>query len=312
MTVIAKFSRLTPVPEGRPVYYNGYKVGKINKIDISDDSKFAYVYLGIYKKNLKLPINTVAKVEITKENDVSYIDLIYPTKPSDLFLTDHSVINGVLSKNINTFLETQIENGSLGNTSAELSDTLTKLDKLTQKLDKIADSIADILAVDKKATDAITDILSENKKDLRKMVNNSANTAANLDKITKGMDKFINDPDVQASLKETVVSTAKTTKNLKDLSGDKKLKQIILNMNETSENLKKVSLKVKNSTGDIKTTVNKANGVLDHANCFIKSLEHFINGLSDMLSKRFLFFRVMFGKPGSSLENPPQCGPVKK
>jgi len=47
---------------------------------------------------------------------------------------------------------------------------------------------------------------------------------------------------------------------------------------------------------------------LANTNTAAKSVTCLSNGVSDMLSKRFLFFRLLFGKPGENLEQCKQCG----
>ena len=101
-----EFKNLRPFHEKAPVYFNGFKIGKVTKIEPSKDYQSTIVTIAIHPKNFKLPINTTAKLKMHKTRWLhkDYIDLIYPDSPDLATLKNGSRISGKSSIDIHSYL----------------------------------------------------------------------------------------------------------------------------------------------------------------------------------------------------------------
>ncbi|EKE03627.1 MAG: hypothetical protein ACD_20C00174G0001 [uncultured bacterium] len=120
MTLIVRFKEAPPVIRGIlrgdiHAYYRGYEVGKVSKIELSEDQKYILFYLDIYYDNLKLPQNTNISLRTQDLFGDRYFDLSYPANPSNKFLADGDVVLGTsVIERIDKYLVDELESGELG------------------------------------------------------------------------------------------------------------------------------------------------------------------------------------------------------
>ncbi|MFQ8625396.1 MAG: MlaD family protein [Candidatus Gastranaerophilaceae bacterium] len=108
--VTAEFKNLRPFHDRAPIYYNGFKIGKVVKVRPNADYTSTILTLELHPDKLRLPINIVAnlKKERNKRNDkFDYIDIIYPEAPSIFFIKDGDRIAGKTTVELDTYLSNQ-------------------------------------------------------------------------------------------------------------------------------------------------------------------------------------------------------------
>ena len=79
--MIVRFDELGPVSKNMSVYYNGFKVAKIVKIDPDKDFKHTLVRVNFLTGSLKLPRNTTVQLksfpngELYLDNELTTLDI---------------------------------------------------------------------------------------------------------------------------------------------------------------------------------------------------------------------------------------------
>ncbi len=279
--VTIKFTDLEPVSKNLPVYYMGYKIGKMKKIRLGKDFKSSLVEIVLYPNNLILPDNTIAKVKKVKDKDDNkekYIELIYPSEPSKHLLKSGSTIEGHTVMDLDAFIGAISESG---------------------KLDEIGDNASTALANFGDTALAISDffnqlneLVEENRPNIKKTTKSTADSAENVNKLTSQVQKSMN----EQKLSNSVSNIEQSTQNIQCAA--KNVQNITENVDRATKNLNKTMDKVD-------CTVSEACAATTNAKCIT-------NGVSRLLNKRFAGFRIMFGKP---VDKDCSCGcacPCKK
>lgn len=315
MTIVAKFEKLPPIPRSLTVYYKGYKIGKTHKIVLSNDSKYTLLYLNISKRDLKLPDNIIAKLRMPQNKTIkNYIEIIYPKNPSGVLIKNNDQIIGKSPLNVQDYIDELADSNNMNNVVNNFTGAMNNANQSSEKMNKIAD--------------LVIVILTENRNDIRRIVNNTANTTAHVNKITANVEVLTGDKGVKQDFKSLFKSAASTSKNIDTLSKDEGLKSSISYISKTTQNIQESSTRAKNittniesitknvdettrnlndATKNIKDTFKKVDTTLNEAQCTIENANHLTCGVSKMLSKKFLVPQLVFGQPGAALKNPPCC-----
>lgn len=303
MTIIAKFKECSPISTGMPVYYNGVDIGKADKIDFSEDFRYTLVKMNIYKKGMQLPKNIFAVIKTQGLTGQKYIDIAYPESPSPEILKHYDTIEGRLSnieyiiKGINDF----ISRGQLQDAVAEIRKNAKNIAKVIKKTDNVLT--------------LIEEILRSNQTDIRRLINEGAESAGNLN-ITTGSIKKIS---TSAELNKNINSTVSNF-----LSSSQKLDKAMTNVDETVAGVDKIISDVDKVTGnqllqqniintfygtdyfmrnlnsgELNYSINK---LLNDTNRTVNRYDCLGDNFGDLASKRFLLMRLMFGKPGKGFE----------
>ena len=317
MIVIAKFKESRPLTSGLQAYYKGVSIGKIIKIEFSSDFQNTLVYIAIFKKNLKLPCNVSAKVRSSGIAGQKYLEIMKPNEPDTCLLTNNDTIEGVSGygfDNIQDFLEKHIKNGNIERFITDLEETLVLQKKLTINLEE--------------SSGVFLDILHTTKKDIKTIIQDGAKSVNEFKKTMCHLNDVAGDIMVKKDIKETLSSSKKIAKNIEDVTGSKEihnhLDETISNISLSSKKVKTVVDKADKSFERIDNLFNKTESILDHTqgiftgsnisgnlicqtvsniNETAESFKCLNDNLSNMLSKRFLLFKLMFGRPGKGLKN---------
>lgn len=236
MTVAAKFQRLGPTAKGLQVYYQGVSVGKISKIDFTDDHRDTLVHLQIFKKSLQLPSNVYAEIKTEGITGQKYIDLIYPKYPSSKLLSDGMVIRGrpqFSLVDLQHFLEKQVKSGKFERILDKTEKTLDLAYITSQRLDHMSRN-AD-------------NILHENKEGISNLLKDSAKAASDLSSVTANINNFLGNPDTKGDLRSTIRAASQVSKAIKDIFGDKELGD---NLRQTSKNITQITSNINCLLGD--------------------------------------------------------------
>lgn len=288
---------------GYKVYYQGMEVGKISDIKLSKDYKYTMVKADIYEKDFTLPENSTASVIAEGIAGQKYIILNAPEHPVKNRLKDGSVIMG---NDVYTLTDLQDSIKELVN-SGKIQGFIKKTDNL--------------MNLQITMTENLNAFMNENRKDVRLFSRNAANSSLLLTKTLEDINEISSDPKVKTDIKQIVLNGESFSSELNKIVGDEKIKTSINNVAEASKNLKDVSVSgqkaldsVNNSLGGIGTYTNKITGSASGTNLFtnfnntvlasqeaVNSVKCLTDGVSDMLSKRFLLFKFAFGQPGKAL-----------
>jgi len=306
MTIIVKYKEVPPVIRRFPktninAFYRGYKVGYCSKINLSDDQKYIIFYLGIHYKNLKLPKNTKIYLNTEDLYGSMHFSLDYPDNPSSKLLSNGDVIYGTGAYDrIDKYLIKDIEEGKLGQIISNMvvitdflkKEAINNNGELNNFLKSIEISRNDFGLFINELRQIINDPA------LKQGIKFSSRTLNNVNQILETR-------ELRETITKAPKSIDKTIKNLEAIN--KNTPEITKNLTLTNHNFLETN-----------ETVNKTNSLLSTTNCnletinckvpvipsgLLEKVDCLSNELIEMLNKRFLIFRFMFGKPGSSFKN---------
>ena len=201
--VTAKFKELRPIHEKLPVYYKGLVVGKAREQRHSDDFNHTLIRLVLYPKNLLLPENTTVMLKKEKHHDKEqdFLELVYPKEPSNVMISNGSILEGKATVDIDTFMSNQNPD--------DLEAIRHNLAQSTENLNAALEGLSMVF-------ESVNDILKENQKNLYTTTGNLSKATQNLDNMTTKFNKSIQ----QKSLENAVSSLEASTKNLENLSAN--------------------------------------------------------------------------------------------
>ncbi len=233
--VTVRFSDLRPFHNSLPVYYKGIIVGRAIDKGHSSDYTNTIVKIVLYPKNLKLPLNTsvVLKKEKFRHHEKDFLELIYPEKPSEYFVTDGAELAG------KTLIDT--EDYMANQTAEELEQIKENLLKSSESLNTALMQVADLFVL-------LQDVINENKSNLNVASSNLAKTTDNVKDVSEKFNTAIE----QESLNNTFNNIEETTNSIKELSQ---------NFNGTSQSVNDSMPKLTSTISDTQCTMNNINAI---------------------------------------------------
>jgi len=262
ISVVAEFIELGPLYKKMPVYYKGYKIGRTSTIKPSKDYKVTLVTIVFYPDDLKLPENIEAKVK-KLSNGIDYINLEYPEKPSSRLLKTGSVIHGVTSLDIQSFMNAQVESGTLGNITENVGSTLAVFSQVGEDASTLIKTL--------------TATVNENRNSIKNSVNNLNIATSNINKMTAKLDNAISQEKIESATNDigkTSASIAQTSANIEQITADIQL--ATANLNQTMVR--------------IDSTLCQINGAATNINAITA-------GVRKTLSENMAAFKIFFGRP---------------
>ena len=255
--VIVKFDELEPFDKKMNVYFKGFQIGKTIKIYPDKDFQNTYLKIRLRRREITLPSNSTVKIRKIKSG--SYVDILYPDNPSLTDLKNNDVIKGIITKDINSFLEGKFQD---------------------ENMDDIVDDAASLVENANVAIKSLNDIFVEVKgviQDIRPDIKLAASNIAIASQNLTEASQTINNAIGSDTAKSSVNNIADTTKNIKDITE---------NINDITKQIDEVILPV-------------TNNVLCQTQGTMSNVNEISNGLKNTLKKRFGFGRVLFGSPVS-------------
>lgn len=262
--ITAEFKELRPIHQRISVFYKGYKIGKVLYIKPSDDFKTTYMKIALFhKKNLKLPKNSVIKLQREKEKwrKKDYIDIIYPENPTESYLENGDLVLGKSTVDIETFLSSQ--------EPETLENIRQNMEKTSEDLQGAVEALRDLIT-------SLNEIANENRENIDTAFKNMANTSRNINNLTGKFNRSIR----QKRLDESVLN----------------IDTAILNTKNSTIELEKLSKRINNMTNSINGTMPTVTTGITDTGCIIKNLNEITCGVSNTLKKRFGGLRLIFGK----------------
>ena len=231
--IYAQFDKLRPFHEKAPVYFRGYKIGKVIKIQPTDNYQNTVVTIVLYPKNLQLPLNTVAQLKVHKTRWLhrDYIDLHYPTNPTPQMLKRGSKIQGKSSIDIHSYLS------SIPHESYE---------KMEENAAGILENLNDTTGMLYSVFALINGILTDAEPDIKSAFNNFAQTTNSSKEIMKKFDNSISEIQLKESLNNIYSSTTHAKTAISNLTEPtSQIDKTIYGVNYLLENINEIVCGVK-------------------------------------------------------------------
>lgn len=217
-----------------PVYFKGFKIGKVTKIVPKDDFTTTLMYVTLFPENITFPQNIHLQVKNYKKN-LTYAELELPENPSSRKLKDGDVIKGKTNMSFNSILEKQAENGSFDLIIGTVADIMVNLNNATKETEGL---IKDIRTTFKNNENFI----SISTRNLSQATGNLSRTSVN---ISSTID--------QKTLDRTMKNIEETSKNLKNIT--KNVDCATRNLSETMDNIQGISENVDGITNSVNCTM---------------------------------------------------------
>jgi len=295
-TITAKFSECGPITKGIPVFYHGVNVGKVDAVDFSDDFRYTMIKILIYRKKMALPKNVYAEIKTEGLTGQKYVEILYPDNPSKEILQDGDIIEGRLTAfaQIIKAINQAVKNERIEKVFGEIKKTATNASDASKKMVRVLK--------------LLEEIINSNRSDIRTFFNGAAISAGNIKVASASIRNISTAPELQANINSSVSYIPKNTTKLNNIAT--KISKITDDIDKITGNPKFQDgfVKTFDGTGNIAESLAKGD-----LNCLIKKTlqdtDRTINrydciggSFSEMMSERFLFMRLMFGKPGKSFQ----------
>lgn len=263
LTVV--FNEARPVRNKIPVYYKGYRIGKVEKIKPSDDFRTTMVTIVLYPRNLTLPINTTALLtrEKRERREIDFINLIYPDEPSEISLKSGDEINGFATVDIENYFSSKAVTGEL--------DVITKnVNNLLESLKTTSEALTVFMEI-------LQDTVNENRPAIKIMTGNLAQMSDALRMFAFKLNNSINEQE----LKSTFSNFNKTSAS------------VVV----TSKNFEGITQNIGSITGGVNNKVPQITTSITNADKITKNIEIITTGVKNTMSQNFGGLRLLFGKP---------------
>lgn len=259
--VTAEFKNLRPFHNRAPIYYNGFKIGRVVKVRPNKTYTATIVTMELHPQDLKLPVNISVHLKKEKDrndNKYDYIDIIYPKDPSIYYLKDGDRVAGKTTVELETYLANQ-DPESLEAMKADAAETIKNLNITVQTL-------GDLFAT-------LNSMAGEVKPNVVKASSALSESSSNFVKISQNVDSM--------------------TGNFNDvLSKD--------NMSSATDDVLVVGDNIKNMTGQLNKTIPQLGCTINEINKVLCNIDEMTSGLNCTMRKPFGGLRLIFGSPVSN------------
>ena len=229
-TIIVEFDSLEPFRKWIPVYFKGFRLGRVPKVYPTEDFRATRVEMHIHHKALKLPLNTTARFMI-RDEDKEYMELVYPKTPYIEYLKHGSVIKGTMGTNLDSFLRDQAANGGLDEIKNNVNSTVRSAGETFNALTEMINML--------------TMILEDVRPTINSAVNNVDYASKNLADVSRSLKKSVDKGYIDKTLynfQQTSGNLVITTDNFSGFSNGLNKQSIVL----TNCLLKNLNIVVKN------------------------------------------------------------------
>lgn len=223
----AEFSELEPFENNMPVYFKGFKIGRVTKILPTEDYTATIMQIVLYPKNLKLPQNIKAQVRSAKGN-FDYVELDLPELASTTMLKDGDTIKGKSSVTFESLLRKHAESGSLDVIIENLGDITESVNKTVLQAEGLLKDIRHTVKISEKNILTATQNIATMSKDI---VETSSKVNHSLSQQT--LDKTMN------NLEQTTKNIEMTTQHIDYAT--RNLQQTMDNVNSITENVDEIT-----------------------------------------------------------------------
>lgn len=230
----AEFTELTPFSRKMPVYFKGFKIGKITKIIPKDDFTTTLMDVTLFPEQMSFPENIYLQVRSYKRN-LTYAEIMLPDEPSVKKLKDGTIIQGKTNMSFESILERQSENGSFDLIITTAGEMIVNANKAIQELNGL---LSDIRTTFK-----------NNESYISVTTRNISTATSHLNRTTFNISSTVD----QKSLDKTMKNVEETSKNLKNIT--RSVDCATRNLTETMEHINQITANVSGITESIDCTM---------------------------------------------------------
>lgn len=332
LNISARFKDAGTLSPGATVLYRGVKAGIVDGIDLSEDEEYSLVKFRITKKNINIYKGSVAIILDKGFTGNKVLSIVPPENiTKKIKLENGGIIEGQKSftiEELEKLLSRLEQEGTLHGIINDSRQLLITSNKLSSRVDKLISSLDNTLSGQNgKKVNALIDNVSDmsvslgqaSKKinsvldgkntigNIHSVIASSKSAMGKLDSFTDKAGNLVNKSDtlIEKSsstvdkIDSTVGNIDKTVSNLNNTINNPELNGSI---RQSMEKFSNVLTDIQNITGDkevqsgLKDSLKKSSTNINTIGCFSKEM-------SNTFSKNFLIPRMIFGKPGKSLEN---------
>lgn len=306
MKVTAKFKEPGPLASGMNVYYKGVNIGKAKKIYFSKDFRNTLVDMEIYQQGLKLPSNITTKIQTEGITGQKYLAFVFPENPSSQYLSDGSIIKGKDPFTLNElqeYIEKLIAKGTINSILNETEKSARLNNRMLTNFNRVSE--------------LIQNMLSENRSEIKQIIHSGAESANSLSASLQDVNSMVRDPQTKTGVKTSIQNANMALARVNKLFSSGKVDQSIDNINAAAQ-------MAQTSLGNINGLVTKTGTVVDqigdtgsgsardikssllsttfNINAAAKRFDCVNQSFSNMASRRFLMFKLIFGRPGEAFD----------
>lgn len=223
----AEFTELEPFADNLPVYFKGFEIGKVTKIEPKDDFTSTLMSITLYPEDIKFPKNIYIQMK-RHSDDFTYAEVMLPADPEVKLLANGDIIEGKTNLSFDSILEKHAQGGSLDAIILALGEVMANVNNTVLEAEGLL-------------------------KDVRRTVKNSeqyiTTTTKNISEATGNFSKttlHINNSVDQGSLDRTMENIENITQNIDCATRT---------LPETMENVESI-------TGNVNSTMKKRFGGL--------------------------------------------------
>lgn len=235
----AEFTELTPFSERMPVYFKGFKIGKITSIEPKDDFTSTLMKVVLFPEEVRFPKNIYLQIKSYNKSS-TYAEIMLPDDPSEQKLKDGDIIKGKTNMSFDSILERQAENGSFELIIANIGEITTNINSASRELDGL---LKDVRKTFKNSENYIT--LS---------TRNLSQASANFSRTSVNISSTVD----QKTLDKTMKNIEQTTNNVKNIT--KNIDCATRNLSETMENVQGITKNVDGITNSVNCTLKERFG----------------------------------------------------
>lgn len=263
--VTAEFKNLRPFHSYAPIYYNGFKIGRVVNVKPNRDYTSTIVTLELHPHDMKLPVNISANLKKERNRwgrKFDYIDIAYPKDPSVFYLKDGDKIAGKTSVDIESFFANQDPEtleairGNMAESAKNLNLTIQTLGDLFSTLNDMAGGVSPNVV---KAS-----------RDFSKTTENFVKVSENVNDVSGNMVRFSN------NVNDTITPAR---------------------MDATAQNVQSVSQNTKQMTKELNNTIPQINCSIQKINEILHNIDEMTAGMNCTMKKPFGGIRMIFGSP---------------
>lgn len=230
----AEFTELAPFSKKMPVYFKGFKIGKITKIVPKDDFTTTLMHVTLFPEEISFPQNIYLQVRSYKKN-LTYAEIMLPDEPSVKKLKDGNIIKGKTNMSFDSIIERQSENGSFDLIITTVGEIAVNVNKTVQELEGL---LKDVRTTFK-----------NNENYISISTRNLSTATSHLNRTTLNISSTVD----QKSLDRTMKNVEDTSKNLKSIT--KSVDCATRNLSETMEHINEITANVSGITESIDCTM---------------------------------------------------------
>ncbi len=263
--VTAEFTNLRPFHSYAPIYYNGYKIGRVVKVKPNKNYTSTIVTMELHPRDMKFPINISANLKKERNRwgkKFDYIDIVYPEKPSIYYLKDGDKISGKTTVDIESFFANQ-DPETLEQIKADMAESAKNLNVTLQTIGDLFSTLNDMAV-------GVSPNMVKASKDFSQTTGNFVKVSENVNDVSDNMVSFSN--NVNASITSE-------------------------RMDATAQNVQNVSKNINKLTKEINEVIPQMNCSLQQINSILYNINEMTAGMNCTMKKPFGGMRMIFGSP---------------